>query len=103
MRFLSHYLVRGFLVLAVAAPVFAATFIDDFSSMPIDTCYTDGATAGAWRSIFDGYGCNATIFALTCGSSGGGSSALRAARPMCPTAKPMTINTIPRIKKLVRT
>jgi hypothetical protein len=50
------------LTLAAAAPVIAAIVTENFSGLPIDTCYSDGTVVGAWKSVFDGFGCNATVF-----------------------------------------
>jgi hypothetical protein len=48
--------------LAATVPLLAAVFVEDFSRLPINTCYADGFVSGEWRSVFDGYGCNATMF-----------------------------------------
>ena len=51
------------LALSASAALFAAsTFFDGFSDMPAGTCYSDGETAGAWDSVYDGYGCNAVLW-----------------------------------------
>jgi hypothetical protein len=50
------------LTLSATAHLFAAVFTEDFSRLPINTCYPDGFVSGDWRSVFDGFGCNATVF-----------------------------------------
>ena len=39
----------------------SSSFFDSFSWMPTGTCYAEGATVGAWRSVYQGYGCNAVL------------------------------------------
>src|SRR5215510_10924225 len=52
------------LVLSVVAAgaILAAVITENFSSMPIDTCFADGTTVGLWRFVFDGYGCTAAVY-----------------------------------------
>jgi hypothetical protein len=49
------------MVLLISASMLASTFIEDFSSMPVGTCYRDGSAAGAWQFVHDGYGCNGFV------------------------------------------
>jgi hypothetical protein len=44
--------------LTLSVSLLAATFVDDFSAMPVGTCYPDGSTIGAWQFVYNGYGCN---------------------------------------------
>jgi len=44
--------------LFISTTIFAATFAEDFSDMTTGVCYPDGALAGAWQFIYNGYGCN---------------------------------------------
>jgi len=46
------------MVVLISASMLASTFIEDFSSMPVGTCYRDGSAAGAWQFVYDGYRCN---------------------------------------------
>lgn len=46
------------LTAAASAGLLAQTFFEDFSSMPVGHCHPDGSTEGAWRFVYDGYGCN---------------------------------------------
>ena len=39
-----------------AAPAPAAP-VQDFSSMPVDSCIDDGTAIGAWTFVYDGFGC----------------------------------------------
>jgi hypothetical protein len=44
-----------------ALPVYGATIVDDFSTMPVGTCIDDGSAIGSWLFVYDGYGCNAFV------------------------------------------
>jgi hypothetical protein len=50
------------ITVASAAAVTAAVVGEDFSSMPIDTCFPDGTSVGSWRVVFSGFGCTASVF-----------------------------------------
>lgn len=45
----------------MAMPVYAATIVEDFSTMPVGTCIDDGSAIGSWMFVYDGYGCNAFV------------------------------------------
>jgi len=48
---------------AISASVLAATFFEDFSTMPVGSCYPDGTVIGLWQFVYNGYGCNAFVSA----------------------------------------
>jgi hypothetical protein len=62
MRIINRH-VSPALVLAglVTASVLAQTFTEDFSALPAGSCYADGTEAGAWRFVYDGYGCSGVV------------------------------------------
>lgn len=45
----------------ITAGAAAATFNDDFSSMPTGHCIPDGTTIGVWTFVYNGYGCTAFL------------------------------------------
>src|SRR5215207_173095 len=45
----------------LAAPPAPAASVQDFSSMPVDTCIDDGAAIGAWTFVYDGFGCTGFV------------------------------------------
>jgi len=53
------------MIAGAAAPAFAAT--EDFSTMPLNVCLTDGAVIGQWEFVYNGYGC--TSFASLQGNT----------------------------------
>jgi hypothetical protein len=64
--------------LMVSVSIFAATLFEDFSTMPVGSCYPDGAIIGMWQFIYNGYGCNAFVSS--------NSNTMLFERPMAPTA-----------------
>lgn len=54
-RSLRH---AALLLLAVVPAALGASFIDDFSTYAVNTCFADGSAFGPWTSAFSGYGCN---------------------------------------------
>jgi len=48
-------------VLPVAAAPPPAAPVEDFSSMPRNTCIDDGTTIGAWTFFYDGFGCTGFV------------------------------------------
>lgn len=53
-------LIVAMALLVAAAPASADT-VEDFSTMPLDTCITDGTFIGMWDFVFNGYGCTAFV------------------------------------------
>jgi hypothetical protein len=49
------------LTAAISATLLADTIFEDFSTMPVGTCYPDGSVIGAWQFVYNGYGCNAFV------------------------------------------
>jgi hypothetical protein len=49
------------LAAAISATVLAGTYLEDFSTMPVGTCYPDGSVLGVWQFVYNGYGCNAFV------------------------------------------
>jgi Domain of Unknown Function (DUF1080) len=43
---------------AIGTTVSGSQFVEDFSTMPVGSCYPDGTVIGAWRFVFNGYGCS---------------------------------------------
>jgi hypothetical protein len=53
------------LALVVSSTILAATFFEDFSTMPSGACYPDGFLIGMWQFVYGGLGCSGFV------SSGG--------------------------------
>jgi hypothetical protein len=49
------------LVAVISVAAFAATFFEDFSTMPVGVCYPDGYLIGVWQFVFTGFGCSGFI------------------------------------------
>jgi hypothetical protein len=49
------------LAAAISSGVLAQTFVEDFSTMPVERCFPDGTVAGVWEFVYNGYGCNAVV------------------------------------------
>jgi len=49
------------LAFTVSITIFAATFFEDFSTMPAGNCYPDGYVIGMWQFVYNGFGCNAFV------------------------------------------
>jgi hypothetical protein len=60
-RWNVHLFVVICAILLISARVLADTFVEDFSAMPVGTCYPDGSAAGVWQFVYNGYGCNGFI------------------------------------------
>jgi len=50
--------VAATLALTTTGVAATTTFLEDFSALPVGTCYPDGQTVGAWEFVYNGYGCN---------------------------------------------
>jgi 3-keto-disaccharide hydrolase len=61
MRMKRHVSFAILLALVISATLFAATFFEDFSTMPAGSCYPDGFLIGVWQFVYNGYGCNAFL------------------------------------------
>ena len=61
MRTKRHVSFAASVALFISTTAFAATFAEDFSGMTTGTCYPDGSVTGAWKFIYNGYGCNGFV------------------------------------------
>src|SRR5262245_24140693 len=61
MRMKRHVSFAILLASVISATLFAATFFEDFSTMPTGSCYPDGFLIGVWQFVYNGYGCNAFL------------------------------------------
>jgi hypothetical protein len=48
-------------LMVIPMPAYAATIVEDFSTMPVGSCIDDGRTIGSWLFVYDGYGCNVFV------------------------------------------
>lgn len=63
MRVKLHAFLAMVLATALSATLLASAFFEDFSAMPVGTCYPDGTVIGVWEFVYNGYGCNAFVSA----------------------------------------
>lgn len=52
-------LLAGMLLAGTTAA--AATLVEDFSGMTAGACFADGASAGVWHFVYNGYGCTGFV------------------------------------------
>lgn len=57
----AHVPLAMLLAAALSAVALAQTYLEDFSTMPVGTCYPDGTVLGVWEFVYNGYGCNAFV------------------------------------------
>jgi hypothetical protein len=54
----AHLPLAIVLAAAIGTSVSAGRLVEDFSTMPVGSCYPDGTVIGAWQFVFNGYGCS---------------------------------------------
>ena len=73
----AHVPLAILLAATISVSLLAATFFEDFSTMPVGSCYPDGSAVGIWQFVFSGYGCSGFVSS--------NSNTMLFQRPMPPT------------------